>query len=79
LGSPCTLTGLFEAIVNAEVRPSVVSLLASATLVPLHKLDTEQRRAQEQELRDQKVTLRPIWVWLRFRSFHESRASRGNW
>jgi hypothetical protein len=54
LGSPCTLTGLAEAIVSAEVPPGVASFLASATLIPLNKLDPEQRRAQEQELRDHK-------------------------
>jgi hypothetical protein len=37
-----------------------VSFLASATLIPLDKLDPEQRHAQEQKLRDQKRTLRPI-------------------
>jgi hypothetical protein len=60
LGSPCTLTGLAEAIVNAEVPPCVASFLASATLIPLDKLDHEQRRAQEQALCDQKGALRPI-------------------
>jgi hypothetical protein len=48
--------------VNAEVPPGVASFLASATLIPLDKLDPEQRRAQEQELRDQKGTLRPIGI-----------------
>jgi hypothetical protein len=62
LGSPCTLTGLAEAIVNAEVPPSVASFLASATLIPLDKLDLEQRHTQEQELRDQKGMLRPIEI-----------------
>jgi uncharacterized membrane protein len=62
LGSPCTLTGFAEAIVNAKVPPGVASFLASATLIPLEKLDPEQRRAQEQELRDQKGTLRPIGI-----------------
>jgi uncharacterized membrane protein len=55
--------------VDAEVSPSVASFLASATIIPLDKLDPEQRRAQEQELRDQKRTLRPIGmgsVLLRF-------------
>jgi hypothetical protein len=60
LVSPCTLTCLAEAIVNVEVPPGVASFLASATLIPLDKLDPEQRRAQKQELRDQKGTLRPI-------------------
>jgi hypothetical protein len=58
LGSTCTLTGLAEAIVNAEVPPGVASFLASATLIPLDKLDPEQRRAQKQELRDQNGTFR---------------------
>jgi hypothetical protein len=62
LGSPCTLTGLAGAIVNVEVPPSVASFLASATLIPLDKLDPEQRRAIEQKLRDQKGTLRPIGI-----------------
>jgi hypothetical protein len=63
LGFPCTLTGLAEAIVNAEVLPRVASILASAKLIPLDKLDPEQRRTQEQELRDQKgTTLRPIGI-----------------
>jgi hypothetical protein len=58
---PCTLTGLAEAIVNAEVPPGVTSFVASATLIPLdYKLDPEQRRAQEQELRNEQGTLRPI-------------------
>jgi hypothetical protein len=48
--------------VCAEVSPCVASFLASATLIPLDKLDPEQRRAQEQELRDQKGTLRPIGI-----------------
>jgi hypothetical protein len=59
LGSSCTLTGLAEAIVNAEVPQGVASLLASATLIRLDKLDPEQRRAQEQELCYPKGTLRP--------------------
>jgi hypothetical protein len=62
LGFPCTLTGLAETIVNAQVPPCVTSFLAFATLVPLDKLDHEQRRAQEQELRDQKETLRPVGI-----------------
>jgi hypothetical protein len=41
LGSPCTLTGLAEAVVNVEVPPGVASFLASATLIPLDKLDPE--------------------------------------
>jgi hypothetical protein len=45
-GSLCTLTGFAEAIVNAEVPPSVASFIAYATLIPLDKLDPEQRRAQ---------------------------------
>jgi hypothetical protein len=40
----------------------VASFLASATLIPLDKLDPEQRRTQEQELRDQKGTLHPIGI-----------------
>jgi hypothetical protein len=52
LGTPCTFTGLAEAIVNADVPPGVASFLASSTLIPLDKLDPEQRRVQEQELRD---------------------------
>jgi hypothetical protein len=60
LGSPCTLTGLAEPIVNAKVRPGAASFLASATLITPNKLDPEHRRAHEQELRDQKGTLRPI-------------------
>jgi hypothetical protein len=48
--------------VNAEVPPSVASFIAYATLIPLDKLDREQRRAQEQELRYQKGTLRPIGI-----------------
>jgi hypothetical protein len=59
LGAPCNLTDLAEAIMNAEVPPCVASFLASATLIPLDKLVPEQRRNQEQELRDQKGTLRP--------------------
>jgi hypothetical protein len=62
LGSPSTLTGLAEVVVNAEVPRGVALFLASATLIPLDKLDPEQRRAQEQELRDQKETLRPIGI-----------------
>jgi hypothetical protein len=62
LGSPCTLTDLAEAIANARVPPCVASFLASVTLVPLDKLDPEQRHAQEQELREQKRTLRPIGI-----------------
>jgi hypothetical protein len=62
LGSPCTLTGLAEAIVNAEVPPGGASFLASATLIPIDKLDPKQQRAQEQELRDQKGTLCPIGI-----------------
>jgi hypothetical protein len=62
LGSPCTLTGLAEVIVNAEVRPCVSSFLASATLIPLDRLDLEQRRGREQKLRGQKGTLRPIGI-----------------
>jgi uncharacterized membrane protein len=60
LGSPCTLTGLAKAIVNARVPPCVASFLASVTLIPLDKLDPEQRRAQEKELPGRKGTLRPI-------------------
>jgi hypothetical protein len=52
LGTPCTLTGLAEATVNAEVPPSLASFLAFATLNPLDKLDPEQRRAQEQKRHD---------------------------
>jgi hypothetical protein len=48
LGSPCILTGLAEAIVNVEVPPCVAEFRASATLIPLDKLNPEQRRAQEQ-------------------------------
>jgi hypothetical protein len=62
LGSPCTLAGLAEAIVNADISPGVASFLAPTTLIPLDKLNPEQRRAQEQELRDQKGTLRPIGI-----------------
>jgi hypothetical protein len=62
LGSPCTLTSLAEAIVNAEVPPRVASLLASATVVRLDKVDPEKRRAQEQELRDQKGMLSSIRI-----------------
>jgi hypothetical protein len=47
LGSPCTPSGLAEAIVIAEVPLGVASFLASATLIPLDKLDPEQRRPQE--------------------------------
>jgi hypothetical protein len=47
LGSSCTLSGLAEAIVNAEVPPCLASFLASATLIPLDKLGSEQRRAPE--------------------------------
>jgi hypothetical protein len=49
-------------IVNAEVPPCVAPFLASATLIPLDKLDPEQQRAQDQELRDQTGTLRPIGI-----------------
>jgi hypothetical protein len=62
LGSPYTLTGLAEGIVNREVPQSVASLLASATLIPQDKLYPKQRRAQEQGLRDQNGTVRPIGV-----------------
>jgi hypothetical protein len=47
LGSPCTLTGLAEAIVNAKAPLGVASFLVSATLIPLDKLNPEQRHAQE--------------------------------
>jgi hypothetical protein len=50
-----TLTGSAEAIVNANVPIGVESFLASGTYIPLDKLDPEQRRAQEQELRDLKA------------------------
>jgi hypothetical protein len=40
-GSPCTLTGSVEAIVNTEVPPCVASFPASATLIPVDKLDPE--------------------------------------
>jgi hypothetical protein len=46
-GSPCTLTGLAEAIVNAEIPPGDASFLASATLIPLDNLYPEQGRAQK--------------------------------
>jgi hypothetical protein len=63
LTPPCTLTGLAKLIVNAEVAPGAASFFASATLNnPLDKLDPEQRRAPEQELRNQKGTLRPIGI-----------------
>jgi hypothetical protein len=53
---------LAKAVENAKVPPGVASFLASATLIQLVKLDPKQRRAQEQELRDQKGTLRPIGI-----------------
>jgi hypothetical protein len=63
LGSPWTHTGLSEPIVTAEVPPCVASFIASATYIPLDKLDPEQRSAQEQGLREQqKGTLRPIGI-----------------
>jgi hypothetical protein len=62
LGSPYTLTRLAEAIVNTEVPLGVASFLASATLIPRDKPDSEQRPAQDQEVRDQKGTLRPIGI-----------------
>jgi hypothetical protein len=61
-GSPCILTSLAKAIVNTKVPQCVASFLARATLIPLDKLDPEQQHAQEQELRDQKGTLRPIRI-----------------
>jgi hypothetical protein len=39
LGPPCTLTGLAEAIVNAEVPLRAASFFALATFIPLDKLD----------------------------------------
>jgi hypothetical protein len=57
LGSPYTLARFPEAM-NAEVPLCV----AWATSIPLGNLDPEQRRAQEQELRDQKGTQRPIGI-----------------
>jgi hypothetical protein len=48
LGSPCTLTSLAEAIVNAEVPQGVSLFFVSSTLIALDKLDPEQRRAQDQ-------------------------------
>jgi hypothetical protein len=63
LGSPCTLTGLAEASVNAKVPARVALFLASTALIPLDKLDpNKQRRAKELEVRDQKGTLRPIGI-----------------
>jgi hypothetical protein len=62
LGSPCTLTGSAEATVNEEVPPCVASFIASATFIPLDKLYPKQRRAQEQEHRDQKGTLQLIGI-----------------
>jgi hypothetical protein len=59
LAPPCTLTGLAEAIVNAKVPQGVASFLAPATLIPPYKIDSEHRRAHEQELRDHKGTLGP--------------------
>jgi hypothetical protein len=47
---------------SAEVLPCVTSFLASATLIPLDKLDPEQRHAREQELCDQKGTMCPIGI-----------------
>jgi hypothetical protein len=41
LGFPCILTCITEAIVNAEVPLNAASFLASATLIPLNKLDPE--------------------------------------
>jgi hypothetical protein len=41
LGSPCTFTGLAEAVVNPEVPPYVASFLASVTHIQLDKLDPE--------------------------------------
>jgi hypothetical protein len=41
------LTGVAEAIVNAKVPPDIASFLASATLIPLDKLNPEKQRAQE--------------------------------
>jgi hypothetical protein len=80
LGSLCTLTGLAEAVMNAEVPSGVASFLASATLIPLDQLDPEQRQAQEQELRDQKETLRPIGiVSVLVRFANRALASRRNW
>jgi hypothetical protein len=60
------VVGIAEAIVNALIPPGVASFLASATLIPLDKLDPEQRRAQEQELRDQTGTLRMIGIGSEF-------------
>jgi hypothetical protein len=62
LGSPCTLTGLAKASVNAEVPLNVVTFLASATRIQLDKFEPEHRRTQEQELRDQKGTLHPFGI-----------------
>jgi hypothetical protein len=61
-GSLCILTVLAEVIVNVEVPPGDATFLVSATLIPLDKLDPEQRRANEQELHDQKGTLRSIGI-----------------
>jgi hypothetical protein len=55
LGSPCTLSCLAEAIVSAQVPKGIASFLLSATLIPLDKLDPEQRRAQKHKLIDQKA------------------------
>jgi hypothetical protein len=62
LGLPCIFTGLAEAIVNVEVPRGDASFLASATHIPLDKLDSEQRRAQEKQLCDHKGTWRPIGI-----------------
>jgi hypothetical protein len=48
--------------VNAKVPLGVASFIASTILIPLDKLDPEQRRAQEQEFREHKGTLRPIGI-----------------
>jgi hypothetical protein len=79
LGSPCTVTGLTEAIVNAEFPQGVASFFACATLIPQDKFDPEQRRVQEQELRDQKGTLRPIGIGSDWNLFRELRGSLCNW
>jgi hypothetical protein len=47
---------------NALVPLGTASFLASATLIPHDKLDPDKRRAQEQQLRDQKGTLRLIGI-----------------
>jgi uncharacterized membrane protein len=63
LRSPYTRTGLANLfIVNIEVPQGSTSFLASTTLIPLDKLDPEQRRAQKKELREQKGMLRPIGI-----------------